>query len=83
MAEQVGQSEERKKAEEALERLEAAKEKIKEIEEQDDLAVGGCGPARIAFHDRRGLAQRLSRQPRDAGAESSSMCGIAGSGAGP
>jgi hypothetical protein len=36
MAEQVGQSEESKKAEEALERHEAAKEKIKEIEEQDE-----------------------------------------------
>jgi hypothetical protein len=36
MAEQVGQSEASKKAEEALERHEAAKEKIKEIEEQDE-----------------------------------------------
>jgi hypothetical protein len=34
--EQVGQSEESKKAEEALDRHEAAKEKIKELEEQDE-----------------------------------------------
>ena len=36
MAEQVEKSDASKKAEEALERHEAAKEKIKEIEEQDE-----------------------------------------------
>ena len=36
MAEQIGQSEESKKAEEALERHEAAKEKMKELEDQDE-----------------------------------------------
>ena len=36
MAEQVGQSEESKKAEEALERHEAAKEKMKELEAKDE-----------------------------------------------
>jgi hypothetical protein len=36
MAEQTGQSEASKKAEEALKRHEQAKEKIKEIEEQDE-----------------------------------------------
>jgi hypothetical protein len=36
MAEPIGQSEESKKAEDALERHEKAKEKIKELEEQDE-----------------------------------------------
>jgi hypothetical protein len=36
MAEQMGQSEESKKAEEALERHEAAKEKMSELEEKDE-----------------------------------------------